>query len=49
MNFCQHNDWDDYFDMCLDCGAHLEDLPEADQEKYRKMYEVEKDATYIIG
>lgn len=39
MDNCQHTDWDDYFDRCPDCGAHLEDLPEEDQEVYRKMLE----------
>lgn len=38
---CEHNDFDDYFERCSDCGMELEDMPEAVQQAYHAQFEQE--------
>ncbi len=36
---CKHENWDDYFERCEDCGATLEQLTPAQQAEYRAQFE----------
>lgn len=36
---CEHNDFDDYFEICVDCDTKLEDMPQQVQDNYNKQFE----------
>lgn len=35
MSECTHDNWDEYFDKCEDCGVTLEQLPQEVQKAYK--------------
>lgn len=36
---CEHNDFDEYFEKCNDCGMKLEDMPKDIQRDYFAQFE----------
>lgn len=42
MAQCKHDNFDEYFEVCTDCGVALEEMPEEIQAIYKKMIESEE-------
>lgn len=36
---CEHDDFDEYFTKCNDCGTSLDDMVQAIQDEYNKEME----------